>query len=767
MERQPSGVVGAGLAAGTGVTGALWAPMLLPWWLLVAGLGTACLLPRALRWLGLWALLGASWASLHAQSLIDARWPEAHHGADVLVRGHVIDIPERRGEGWRFNFAPDDDDALDGAVRVSWYRSETELAAGDCLTLKLRMRSPRGSVSPGAFDYERWLFANRLIGSAYVRDAAVCTASSPPIWQRTRIALDDWLGEKLAGHDALSLVRALTVANRNGISDDDWRVLRITGTAHLLAISGLHIGIVAGLFYALGRWGWRRSATLCRWLAAPRAGVLLATLAATAYAALAGFAVPTQRALLMWIALASALWLAHRARPFAVLALAWILVIGIDPLAVLSAGTWFSFVAVATLILVSSGRAMGLRAWLRIPRMQLALLVAMAPLTMAVFDGATLLAPAVNALAVPLFAVFMPLLLAAVGLAVVFDSAWPLWLPAEALAIFRRLLGWAAEHGEILWLAAAPSPMALACVALGAVFLLLPSPIGLRPLGLICLLPLFWPQPRLPHGSAEIAVLDVGQGLAVVVRTAEHALVYDAGPAWPEGFDAGDAIVAPYLRARGVRHIDRLVLSHPHQDHAGGMQALREAFSIGEEVGTSRGVDCRAGLSWQWDGVAFDVLYPVSPERWGVNNVSCVLRIAIGSTVALIPGDIEARGELALLRAAGAEALDATWLLAPHHGSRTSSTRALVTATRPEVVVHSAGWRNRYDHPHAEVVARWHVQGARQITTGDAGSVVWTMDADGVRLDSAARLESRRSWRAPGRRWLCGDASGAPDARCR
>lgn len=750
MRRLPTGSLGSGgLAFSLGILGVLWAPWLLPWSGLGCGLAVALFAPSRLRWPLLCLLLGAAWALLIAGDALESRWPAARHGEDVALRGTVIGIPESRGDDWRFRLRPADE-AFNGDIRVSWYRAERAVQAGDCLQATLRMRNPRGSVSPGAFDYERWLLAQRYVATAYIRDAAFCTRSDRAWWRDARSELDRRLGDWLAGHPGLPLLRALMVGNRQGITDDDWHALRVTGTSHLLAISGLHVGLVAGLFLFLGRWAWRRSARLCAWLPAPRAGVLLGSLAALGYAALAGFAVPTQRALLMWAVLALALWSARPVRPARVLLLAWLAVLIVDPLAVLSAGSWLSFIAVGAIVLVSGDRAAGLRSWLRIPRLQLALLVAMAPATLLFFQGASLLAPLVNAIGIPLFALLLPGLMLATMTALAGAGATALWPAAEVLQGLRVALGFLAEVAAPLWVQAAPSGWTVAAAAMGAVLLLTPQAPMLRALGLLCWLPLLWPSPKLPQGQFELALLDVGQGLAAVVRTRHHSLVFDAGPAWPGGFDAGEAIVVPWLRHRGVAQIDRLIGSHAHADHTGGLPAVASAFPVTQRLGADQGEGCARGQHWHWDGVDFDVLHPAEGAAWKGNNRSCVLRIAAGGQVALLTGDIEAVAEASLLGDHPSRTLRANVVLAPHHGSSTSSSPAFVADTAPELLLVPAGWRNRHGHPAPQVLQRWRRAGANTVVTGHAGTL-WLRLGRGA--DDAIELrrarDAQRIWRHP------------------
>lgn len=717
------------------VLGALTLPALLPW--------------RGRRlWSG--AALGLLLAVLQAQALLAQRWPAARHGEDVVATGWIASLPEHDGVAQRFLFEPaaPADSGLPSRLRVAWYRGEHAVRGAECWRFTLRVRTPHGSLNPGAFDYEAWLLRQRIGATATVRDAQRCAAPGPAVLE-LRQRLTDRLREALPDRASTALLAALTLGDRSGIPGADWELFRRTGTTHLVAISGFNIAIVAGVAFFACRWLWALAPALCLRLPAPRAGLAGAALLAGAYALLAGAEPPVQRAVLMlWLVLAAAA--GHRlSRPSRVLALAWLLVLGLDPLAVASPGLWLSFGAVAAIFYVGLGRLQAPGPWHGLVLLQLLIALALAPLSLWFFQGTSWVGAIVNLLAVPFFAVLTPFALAALlahllwpaaGLPLLQACAWALDVFHGALAMCVQLPG--------LWVAASPAPAALAAAAGGVALLFAPRGLPVRALGVLCFLPMLATERAPVRGDFELTALDVGQGLAVVIRTPHHALLYDAGPAFEEGFDAGASVVAPFLLQAGVRELDVLMLSHGDNDHAGGVAAVRERVRVRREIGPPGGERCRAGLRWEWDGVRFEVLHPEA-DTWEGNDASCVLRVQ-GSFTALLAGDIEAAAEAALV-AARSSALRADLLIVPHHGSKTSSTPEFVEAVRPRVAVHSAGWRHHFRHPRPEVVARYAALGARQAVTGQGGAITaWREDG---------RLEVREHRREAARFW---NASAGP-----
>jgi competence protein ComEC len=708
-------------------------------------------LPALLPWRGraLWAaaVLGIVLTTWRAQLLLDERWPVASHGADHVVAGHVASLPERGAQHWRFRFEPADP-GWPAAIRVAWYRTETVVRGGECWRFTLRLRAPHGTLNPGGFDYEGWLFRQGIGATATVRDAQRCELEGGYRILELRQRAADAIHAALPEHPAAGLLVALTVGEQAAIGDDDWDAFRATGTSHLVAISGFNIAIIAAVAFFLCRWLWSAWPRLCLALPAQRAGLLGSAVLAGAYALLAGFAPPVQRAALMlWLVLA-ALWVHRPSRPARVLALAWVLVLLLDPSAVLSPGLWLSFGAVAAILYVSLGRVRSPGLWHSIVLLQLLIALALAPLSLAFFHGVSWIAPLVNLVAVPFFTLLTPwALLALVATLAAPAIGTPLLLSAAwALEGFRQALH-AIAQAPGLWLPGGPPALALLVALPGVALLFAPRGLPLRPLGWFCLVPLVAVEPVMPRGGFELTALDVGQGLAVVIRTARHTLVYDAGPAFEDGLDAGASVVAPFLLEQGVRDVDVLLVSHGDNDHAGGAAAVRELLDVGRHLGAGGGEPCRAGQGWEWDGVRFAILHPDGPGGVGVpdNDRSCVLRVA-GPFTVLLPGDIEAGGEQALLDRAAP--LRADVLLAPHHGSRSSSSPDFIAAVQPRVVIHSAGWRHHFRHPRPQIVARYAASGARQYVTGASGAITVVRDAGGELQVSEYRREAARFWNA-------------------
>jgi competence protein ComEC len=715
-------------------------------------------------------LLGFAWGCLRGHAMLERTLPAALEGRDVPVRLCIEGLPamrrDARGETWRMRARILD--PLPGAsgplarwqgrrVELSWY-GEGNFAPGQAWSMVLRLRAPRGFVNPGGQDYQGWLLSQGVDATGYAvqkaahqaLDAAPCGAVADRWRHRLRARLE----RLLADEAQLGKLLALTIGDAARFTPADWALFARTGTTHLMVISGMHITLVAVLVAAIAGFAARRWPPALLRLPARSWGMLAALPATLAYGELAGMGVSVQRALLM-VAVAFVFALRERQlRPWLAWATALLLVLAVQPMAAVQAGFWLSFVTVAALLLAFGGRLAQPSRLQLLWQPQLAVGVALwCPLLLAGQTQAPL-APLVNALAIPLAdllivpSALLGCLLLAAGDAV----AWPLLkLSLAGLELLALLLERAAALSPELP-AATPSaaPWRVALAALGTVWLLLPRGVPARVPGLVLLLPFVLPARGTP-APLELLMLDVGQGTAVIVRTPTHSLVYDAGPRFSERFDAGSAIVAPALRHLGVRRLDRLVISHADTDHAGGAAGLRGALPVADGI-AGEPVDglglraCERGMQWRWDGVGFAVLHPAAGGRAGGNDRSCVLRIEAAGRVILLAGDIEAGAEAALLAREPAR-LRADVLLVPHHGSRSSSGAAFVTAVAPRYALVSAGHRNRFGHPHPEVIARYLAADAEVLATARDGAVRLAIGADGrIAAPERWRRDHRRFW---------------------
>ena len=697
--------------------------------------------------------LGFAWCGWHADRALALRLPVALEGADLEMVVEVADLARTGPDAVRFDgFVREASHAghavtLDGRVRLSWYGRHDPPLPGERLSLTARLKRPRGVVNPGGFDFERFALERRIAATGYVRAVHARDGDGSAIG-RARAGFARDLRERFPGTRG-ALLAALAVGDQSALGEADWDVLRATGTAHLIAISGLRVGLVAGFGALLARGVFLLAPALALWTPRRRAEAVAALASAYGYSLLAGMSLPVLRTLLIIAVVLLATWARRALSPAQGLALALVAVLPVDPLAALGAGFWLSFVGVAWLVFCLGGRG-ALPSWIAsFTRAQWAMAVGLLPLTAWFFQQSALAGPVANLVAVPWISfVVVPLLLVAL-------LAW-LASPMFALPLMK-LAAWAAGAiwallepiGRWRWAEAfLPEPTLVAALlaGLGALVLLLPRAVPGRALGALLMLPLVLPRlDRPPPGAFDVRVLDVGQGLSVLVSTHEHDLLYDAGPRFRSGFDMGDAAVVPALRALGVGTLDRFVVSHGDADHAGGASSVLAALRPTTRSVASEGSRCEAGERWKWDGVEFAFLHPAAHFPDLDNDSSCVLRIAAGDAVALLPGDISALVEARLVEESP-DALRATLLVSPHHGSRSSSSGGFLDAVDPHVVVHSTGHRNRFGHPSREVVARVRERGAISLDTGAHGAVSIRL-AGGIAVLGKARDEPLRYWR--------------------
>jgi competence protein ComEC len=709
-----------------------------PWLIGLALIGLLALACRRYR-VALFCL-GLSWACVSAQGALDDRLAPELDDRTLWLEGRIVDLPAVSAEVVRFELAEAESRRvqLPQRMRLAWYGGPA-LHAGERWRLAVHLKRPHGLVNPQSFDYEAWLLAQRIGATGTVKSGErLAAASGIGAWR-------DALRQKLLVLPAFGRqggLTALVLGDDSGLSSADWQLLQDTGTIHLMVISGGHVSLMAGLVYGLivqlARHGlWPRRLPWLPWACA------LGFAAALGYSLLAGFEVPIRRACIM---LAVVLVWRLRFRHLGVwtaLLLAFDLVLAIEPLASLQAGFWLSFGAVAILALTFAGRLGAWNAWRTLGRAQWVMTVGLLPGLLALGLPISISGALANLIAVPWvsFVVLPPALLGTLLLPVPWLGEGLFWLAGGLLELLFQVL----EPMARLWPAWLPTAVPLwawLLGALGALLLLLPSGVPLRAFGLALLLPLlFPPSSALSEGRAEVWQFDVGQGLSVLVRTREHALLYDAGPRYGD-FDLGERVVLPSLANLGVRRLDGLLLSHADSDHAGGALAIQRGLTPAQVLSGEpdqlpaalQARPCVDGASWQWDGVRF------TTWRWSGaatgNQASCVLKVEAGGESVLLTGDIDTQAERALLDAG--RALRADWLLAPHHGSRSSSSMVFLQAVQPRAVLFSRGQHNAFGHPHPMIIARYRAlgialhdnveEGALRIRLG-AFEPIWPMRA--------------------------------------
>ncbi|SNS29541.1 competence protein ComEC [Noviherbaspirillum humi] len=719
-------------------------------------------------------VFGFAWAAGLAQWRLSEGLPLDVEGKDVRVTGIVSSLPFRFEDGIRFNFrveavqAGADPSLLPKNLALAWYggfrgrpgEAVPHLKPGERWQLTVRLRRPHGNANPDGFDYEAWMLEQGQRAVGYVRPSSATSpnrrhddfvAGFGTLVERSRGWLRDRIEHALEGKRYAPVIVALVIGDQRGLDGDDWKLFTRSGIGHLISISGLHITMVAGMAAAFAAALWRRSfftrASLPLLLPAQSVAALAGALAALVYVLLAGFGVPAQRTLYMLSVVALAMWSGRIVSVSHVLCLALAVVLLFDPWAVLWPGFWLSFGAVAVILYASVGRineghANDAPAWRRILRSaahtQYAVTVGLVPLTLLLFSQISLISPLANAIAIPLVSLLVTPLALAGSILPAPLCAWLLQAAHALVAWLAQALSWLVDTPMAVWSAPAPAWWMFALACIGMLWLLAPRGWPLRWLGVLTWLPLLLQAPARPAaGEFWATAFDVGQGMAVLIETNGHRLLYDTGPAYSGESDGGNRVILPYLRSRGIQALDGIVVSHSDNDHSGGALSLLRELRV-DWVSSSlpphnaivqaspRHERCLAGQTWEWDGVRFEMLHPSASiyesVKWKPNARSCTLRISRGGRSLLLPGDIEAVQEAELLEGAR-ERLEATVLLAPHHGSGTSSTAAFLSAVKPEIALFQVGYRNRYNHPKAEVYERYGRYGIRRLRSDESGAI--------------------------------------------
>lgn len=711
------------MALAVGLLAAVFMPALPPVWLLLL-LPVAALMLLPFRSYPLaFLLFGFSWASVGAQWALNDRLPTELDGETRWLEGRVIGLPQSAEGVVRFELADarSRHEKLPSLMRLAWYAGPP-VNSGERWRLAVKLKRPGGLLNPDAFDYETWLLAQRIGATGTIKDGQRLSEA--------RWAWRDSIRQRLLSVDAQGrsgALAALVLGDGSGLSREDWQILQDTGTVHLLVISGQHIGLLAAVMYWLVAGLARFGLWPLRWPWLPWA-CGLAFAAAFGYGLLAGFDVPVQRACLMvGLVLLWRLRFRHLGAWWPLL-LAFNGVLLLDPLASLRPGFWLSFAAVAVLIFTFGGRLGAWRWWQTWTRAQWLIAIGLCPVLLALNLPISLSGPLANLLAVPWVSlvVLPPALLGTVLLPVPYVGAGLLWLAGGLIDGLFRALAMIAGHWPA-WIAPSIPAWVWAIGSLGAVLLLLPRGVPMRALGWpLLLLLVVPPRERVDEGLAEIWQLDVGQGLAILIRTRHHALLYDAGPRFGD-FDLGERVVLPALRKLSVRNLDLMLLSHADADHAGGALAITRGLTVDQVISgdpaplpAQLGAEaCESGRQWQWDGVRFQLWQWA--DAGDSNQRSCVLQIEANGERLLLTGDIDTHAERSLLDSP--LAVPTHWLQAPHHGSRSSSSMALLNVLKPESVLISRGHGNSFGHPHPTVLARYRKLGLRIYDSAEQGAI--------------------------------------------
>jgi competence protein ComEC len=715
------------------------------------------------RWLGV-VLIGAAWTMLRADMSLSQRLQGDLEGQDFVITGTVHGLPRANDDATRFDFVVDNAHrgsepiALKGIVRLGWYDTAPSIAPCSIWQLHVRLKRPRGLVDPGAFDFERYALSEGITATGYVREDAANRSSGqrPLCADRLRARISGGIADTLGPGPAVNVLRALAFGDQHAMDEHEWEVARATGIPHLIAISGLHIALFAGFGVWIVRLLWKIAPRLTLRWPAPLIEAVASIAFATTYATLAGLGLPTRRALVMIGVLLAANLLRRARAPVQGLAFAVIVLLAFDPLCVLSAGFWLSFVGVAWLMFCLGGRGEHRRWWHELISAQGVASLGLLPLTIWFFGQSSLVGPLANLVAVPWICfVVLPVGVAGALLQLAFPAIGGplLQLAGGALQLLWSLLERMAAWPGALWYFPEPSAWAFAFAMAGAVWLLLPRGMPARGLGLLLFLPLLLPmRTELREGEFEALMLDVGQGLSFVVLTRDHALVYDAGARFPSGFDLGETSVVPALHALGVSRLDRLIISHGDNDHAGGVKAVLAAFpqtpvSSGEPARLPvPASQCLAGDSWQWNAVSFRIIHPHEPLSSVANDRCCVLEVRNGANELLLSGDISTAVEGEVAMAVG-EPAPGMVLQVPHHGSKTSSSEAFIAALHPGMALVSSGYRNHFNHPNPQIVSRYAAAGAELMNSAQSGFVDVRFDAAGAHVVERGRVDRHPYWR--------------------
>lgn len=707
-------------------------------------------------WLLVYFVVGVFWVILFANMRLEDRLSNDLQGQHIQVEGKVVGIPQYDERRVRLDFSVSKPNShFPKKVRLSWYFPKQVIKSGQYWKFTVKLKKPHGRFNPSAFDYERWLLVHNIGATGYIRDyPAPELLWMGSAWQDINVLrqlIVDELAVLLKSSEYVGVIKALTIGERGEISDQQWDVFRKTGVVHLLAISGLHIGLISGLVYFLVLKLSTRSLVGSPQIMAALAALFIAFF----YSALAGFSIPTQRSMLMLLIAMLTVVLQRNITASHTLAVTILAMLIVDPLAVLSAGFWLSFVAVAVIVYSLAGRLGKMRHWFAALKIHWVTALGLSPFLLFYFQQFSIISPIANVIAVPVISLLVvPLCFFAV-VSLSFSATFSGYILLVVDKVLQILYWFLQQISDLPFatLTTVASPLyALIFAFLAVLLFLTPKGVPARYLGLVLLMPLFFNKPSQPkQGEVVMTLLDVGQGLSTVIETLNHTLVFDAGAKYSENYDMGRVVVIPYLQSKGIEVVDILVVSHADNDHIGGAktvlgqsQVKQVISSVPEILRHYDSVNCISGQSWVWDQVDFEILLPEEGVLKGDNNNSCVLKVTSQHGSILLTGDIEAEAEQWLLENKRNK-LESDILISPHHGSKTSSTLAFLKAVSPDSVLIPSGYRNRFSFPHKETLQRYEQINASWMSTADSGAIVVNMKNNKYSVESM-RLKQGKYW---------------------
>ena len=716
-------------------------------------------------------ILGCFWLTWRAELVLSHTLPAHLEGQDLTIVGEIDGFPKQEKQGWRFDFTPHAIFHKDvqqtfslPRIRLYWF-GQHSLQPNALCTLKVRLKRPHTTLNFGVPDYSRYLFFHQIRAKGYVKKAQACVENTKVTVDTLRFKIAHTIKQSLGNHPSTGIIIGLAIGEKQWISQEQWDVLRNTGTIHLVVISGLHIGLIAGFGFFIGRFIWKHLGHVSLWIPAQRIGILLGLIAALFYALLAGFLLPTQRALIM-LTLFATNALSYRSVPIShILFITLLLILLWNPFEITLLGLWLSFGSVALIIYgvsqtqthykltdKSHKKSKLINYLTNFSKVQWTVIIGMVPMLLFFMGYFPLTSFIANAIAIPWIGlVIIPLIFISMGLLYIVPTLgqWTLQLCAEMFDASWTSLHWLAEQPWGIYESAIPPLWAFMLAGIGVLIILLPKGFPARWIGVFWLLPLFFhPKEQLPAGAIQFTLLDVGQGLSAVIRTQHHTLVYDAGPKIK-------APVVPFFKSQGIRYVDKLIISHANRDHSHGALYLTQQLNVNQLMSSqpdrfsnypvSDIVQCQTKQIWWWDGVKFEILHPRPDFSGDSNAMSCVLKIVSNGGSILLTGDIGKHVEYNLVTQVP-EKLSADLLVVPHHGSKNSSTERFIQTVNPKIALFSSGYRNSFNHPHPSTLQRYQKYAINWLNTPDTGAIQFQITEKGISEPTLAKEARKRYW---------------------